>query len=1036
MNIFPVLLKPFFWSYILLLTVLVGFSPIAAQDTNGYIHYDVNNGLPGNKVYSCLQDSNGYMWFASEKGLIKYNGYEFKVLTTTNAGLPDNDVYQLQLDSRNRLWIHTLTNRFGYINKDVYNDIDLGSIREKTNRIVVSRINELNGVVFFALDLYYKEQHVFGFDKNGRPLHVIYPVIINGIDSDNNLYFLNIKKRNCVNRFNTKLCQIDNVFMSNDKEINLLGNDYISWVTGNKIIFLNNKPGHPYIASLNLLNSHFKFKRLKDFLPHSSIFHTASIYTPTVTIYTDKEILTLNADLELVSREAVPKTSLENLQVNTISIDKNGDKWYTTNYSGIWCKSALPILLKKNFLPDNVVVVTGAQQEENIWLWNNTTRILYMVEKQTRQINKWQLNIEGKVTAVIQKNNTNAYIFSNTSVWELNLLTGAIQNIFTKQKKCLINSNVNTELEGNKWYGDDTLPAKLLKADFFSGSLYTYKNTTQKIIVQSSLHVKSIEFSKDAIFLKIIGVGRFPSGTYHNLFDKYIMYSPQQAAILNPATEQIARIDIAPIASPLISKLSAIRFDSKGYAYILTDKALLQLNPFRMQWQVLPAGFNLTDAKMEISNDHILLAGRFGLAVATAYNNGAVSSFHYTVNIKSSQYHDVQNISAMGKQVLLQTDKGWLNADIDTVWQQGSLAGNNSPGTFTIVQREPLNRKLYTGDTLQISQDSLRLLFDAVNFYGIGNVQYSFRTGNGNWTSSASGDYVATGMAPGKYYPFYVKINDDAWQSGVLRLYVFVKPYWYQTNKWQLIFWIGGSLLVLLAGLGIVSVTRYWVHKADAKRQLLTDLELRAIHAQINPHFIFNTLSTALYFISRKEYDSAYSHVNKFSHLLRSYLKSSQDRYVLLSEEVEMLKRYIELQQARFEHRFDYNIHVDNKVPAGNIQLPSLLLQPLVENAINHGLFHRREPGGLLTIRFEHGADSNELICQIEDNGVGRDHAAALKRSFDADRESYGSRLTEKLMSVFRQYEAMDIRIDYTDKQLPETGTVVTLIIKNIRYFA
>jgi LytS/YehU family sensor histidine kinase len=156
----------------------------------------------------------------------------------------------------------------------------------------------------------------------------------------------------------------------------------------------------------------------------------------------------------------------------------------------------------------------------------------------------------------------------------------------------------------------------------------------------------------------------------------------------------------------------------------------------------------------------------------------------------------------------------------------------------------------------------------------------------------------------------------------------------------------------------------------------------------------------------------------------------------LLSEEIDMLTRYIELQQARFEHRFNYSITVDNKVPAANIQIPSLLLQPLVENAINHGLFHRREAGGLLLLSFEHGADHNELICRIEDNGIGRESAAAMKRSFDADRESYGSKLTEKLMSVFRQYEAMDIRITYVDKQAPETGTIVTLTIKNIRYIA
>jgi LytS/YehU family sensor histidine kinase len=214
---------------------------------------------------------------------------------------------------------------------------------------------------------------------------------------------------------------------------------------------------------------------------------------------------------------------------------------------------------------------------------------------------------------------------------------------------------------------------------------------------------------------------------------------------------------------------------------------------------------------------------------------------------------------------------------------------------------------------------------------------------------------------------------------------------------------------------------------------MLTDLELRAIHAQINPHFIFNTLSTALYFISRREYDNAYGHVNKFSHLLRSYLKSSHDRYVLLSEEIDMLKRYVDLQQTRFEEKFDFELNVDNKIPVNNIQIPSLLLQPLVENAINHGLFHRKDKG-LLKLSFGQGTTSDHLIVIIDDNGIGRAEAMRLKQESAADKESYGSQLTQKLMDIFRRYEAMDIEIQYIDKELPQTGTIVRLMIGNIRY--
>jgi len=154
---------------------------------------------------------------------------------------------------------------------------------------------------------------------------------------------------------------------------------------------------------------------------------------------------------------------------------------------------------------------------------------------------------------------------------------------------------------------------------------------------------------------------------------------------------------------------------------------------------------------------------------------------------------------------------------------------------------------------------------------------------------------------------------------------------------------------------------------------------------------------------------------------------------VLLSEEIDMLKRYVDLQQTRFEEKFDFELSIDNKIPVNNIQIPSLLLQPLVENAINHGLFHKKEKG-LLKLGFEQGRTSDSIVVLIDDNGVGRAESTRIRQASMTDRESYGGRLTQKLMDIFRRYEAMDIEIQYIDKELPETGTIVRLTIGNIRY--
>jgi sensor histidine kinase YesM len=117
------------------------------------------------------------------------------------------------------------------------------------------------------------------------------------------------------------------------------------------------------------------------------------------------------------------------------------------------------------------------------------------------------------------------------------------------------------------------------------------------------------------------------------------------------------------------------------------------------------------------------------------------------------------------------------------------------------------------------------------------------------------------------------------------------------------------------------------------------------------------------------------------------------------------------------------------------VKIPSLLLQPLVENAINHGLFHKQGKG-TLTISFVQGASSDELICIIEDDGVGRQRAAEIKQQNTVQYKSYGTKLTRRLIHIFNEYEDMNISMEYIDKHEPETGTIVKLTIRNLKYEA
>lgn len=175
--------------------------------------------------------------------------------------------------------------------------------------------------------------------------------------------------------------------------------------------------------------------------------------------------------------------------------------------------------------------------------------------------------------------------------------------------------------------------------------------------------------------------------------------------------------------------------------------------------------------------------------------------------------------------------------------------------------------------------------------------------------------------------------------------------------------------------------------------------------------------------------DDAYNHISKFSRLLRSYIKSSRNKYILLSEEIKNLTNYIDLQQTRFKERFTYTISIDESIGVSTIWIPSLLLQPFVENAIEHGLLPLTT-NGELNIRFNKGPADRSIICTIEDNGIGRKESKLSKIPNPGKDESYGELLIKDLVSIFNKYEHMRIHVSYQDKTPPLSGTIVTINIE------
>lgn len=208
------------------------------------------------------------------------------------------------------------------------------------------------------------------------------------------------------------------------------------------------------------------------------------------------------------------------------------------------------------------------------------------------------------------------------------------------------------------------------------------------------------------------------------------------------------------------------------------------------------------------------------------------------------------------------------------------------------------------------------------------------------------------------------------------------------------------------------------------------DLEMQALRAQMNPHFIFNCLNAINHFILKNETEIASDYLTRFARLIRMVLQSSSQKYIALHDELETLKLYISMESVRFRNHFSYHLHCHPSVEIEMMQIPPMLLQPFVENAIWHGLMHRSE-GGRLTIDIQE--QGGVLVCTIEDNGIGRRRAAELKSKSASFKKSMGVEITANRLQMLYNGNgggANALRIeDMEDENGEPLGTRVVLRI-------
>lgn len=283
-----------------------------------------------------------------------------------------------------------------------------------------------------------------------------------------------------------------------------------------------------------------------------------------------------------------------------------------------------------------------------------------------------------------------------------------------------------------------------------------------------------------------------------------------------------------------------------------------------------------------------------------------------------------------------------------------------------------------------------------------------------DWVYAGKRRFASYTNIPGGSYRFRLKAsnNEGVWMEEAFTLDIIITTPWWKA--WW--FWLSLGLFLLLDSIlfvrwRIAQVRKKEAMKADFDRKL-ANVELNALRAQMNPHFIFNCLNSIDYYILKNDTEKASDYLNRFSRLIRLILQNSRSEYVNLKDELESLRLYIEMESLRFEHQFDYAVKIGRGLNMEEIEIPPMLLQPYVENAIWHGLVHKQGKGRLdLSITRENGS----LHCVIEDNGIGREESRRLKSKTATRRKSMGMAITQDRIGMINKLYNAHASVEVTD---------------------
>lgn len=989
-----------------------------AQDLSRYV-LNMQNGLPSNHAYYPLVGTYGYLWISTERGVVKYNGYTTR-LFNKQSGIGNDDIWHMYLDKKNRLWLSSINNEIGYIYnnqyKKAYNanpdaSYYINQFADHKDGVQMANRAVRNGF-FFSVD---SESH-----------DTIYERLVN---RGPNKFLLNSRGEIYIGRGreNYKLEYVNNAWKrvempSYPQSYNYSDSVYASVFSSNHYyVSFHQDEGPLYI--FNIFTGDFNTISIQP-APDEKIV-TFVQYTNYPRLITNRKVIALDSNMciariypgsMLIGADAEGKYSLTNFVHDSL--------WgmVTTTDNGTYIGIGTNMFYKQQTRLSYGYEYVGRSATGLQYWWHPQEKKLAQLDEKG-DVRMLKNELLTKITAVIPYDATRSIVMGNVLFF--------IDDNALKIKAYYADINyVQTSF--------DSFNAENLGMIRRSDLVYGYHKISDSACYQvvSSMGLRKVIVSHDSLTIHYVADIKITGIAYDSLLNMLWAYGYKGLRLYDVATNKRHNVGQHLLSSFGINKIEQMFTDKYGNVYVKDNSRLLVFNYRTRTIKKLFPNYKLEDAVVAINNNHLAVAGSLGVLFCEIKGAMQFSSTIAYRNVKHINYNYLlgKKFALTDDSVIIGTDKGMYSIPAPKSYTQNRSAQQD----FRLIwYYGDTIQELHKFDTVNLNHEELNIRLEVINPKGFGLPTYSYKIGNdGEWSVLNSNELHFDELLPDTYYDLWVVVNDYEWRSDAIHLKVYLQPRWWESYYGRRFVWLGIALLIICAGLGIAYVTKRIVDRRNRDRNVKLELknlkmalELKSIYAQINPHFIFNTLSTGLYFIKKGMMKEAYSHITTFSDLLRSFLKASRNKYINLEEDIENLENYIRLQLTRFENRFEYEIEVSPEIDTEITLVPSLLLQPIVENAIHHGLFHK-EGRGRLYLGFKKGAHSNELVCIIDDNGIGREQSKLLKEQTTTKTQSYGTDMVKELINTLNQHEPIFISIEYIDKQPPETGTRVIITIK------